>query len=421
MAKPHGSTAAMRQVLMVAFHYPPIAGSAGALRSRAFASYLPNHGWRAHVLAPRTMAYAAVDSMAITPDTGCVHRSWALDARRHLGCKGRYLELTAVPDRWVSWAPSAIAVGLRIIRDHPIEAIWSTYPIATSHVIAASLARLTGLPWIAEFRDPVDVAACPPVQRWAQQAIERCVIGHADHTVFVTPSALADCRRRFPAAATRFSLIPNGYDESLEPAPAPPERGGIASNRPLRLLHSGHLYRPGRDPLALFEALARLKRRGSIDAEQLQIIFRNSQEESVYQDQIQRLDVGDMVTLAPWQAHKDVLNEQRAVDGLLLLQGAEFNRQVPAKFFEYLRSRRPVFALVDDDGDTAALLDELGGGTRVEIDDPAAIAEHLLYFLRRLRETGSNTCPWPVDEAALSQYSRAYQTAQLARILEEVS
>jgi hypothetical protein len=84
-----------------------------------------------------------------------VERAFALDASRQLAVRGRYPAFMARPDRWVSWWLGAVPKGLAMIRKYRPQAIWSTYPIATAHKIACTLQRLTGLPWIADFRDPM--------------------------------------------------------------------------------------------------------------------------------------------------------------------------------------------------------------------------------------------------------------------------
>lgn len=408
---------------MVAFHYPPLASSIGALRSHAFAYYLPHYGWHAHVLAPAIRAYSDIDREAGPTAAASLHRSWALDAKRHLGWKGRYPASVAVPDRWASWAPAAITAGLGVIRRYPIEAIWSTYPIATSHVIGAVLARLSGLPWIVEYRDPVSAATAPWIQRWSQHSIERHSARQARQLVFVTQGAMDDFGQRYPESAGRLNLIPNGYDESLD-LEISSGREPRAPDAPLKLVHSGHLYPEGRNPTELFKALAQLKHDGSVDASRLQVTFRNAHEDGNYQAEIDRLQLDDMVTLAPRIGHREALIEQRQADGLLLLQGAKFNRQIPAKVFEYLRSNRPILALVDNDGNTAKLLGELGGGLKVALDDSEAIAKGLMQFLAALKDDATDddqSMPWPVDTEALTSYSRASQTRVLAELLDRVS
>lgn len=402
-----------RLVLMIAFHYPPIAASAGALRTRAFASYLPDYGWHAHILTPSAFVYDECDEGAIVPPEAQVHRSWAFDAKRHLGWRGRYAAITATPDRWVSWVPSAIATGIRLIRRYPIEAIWSTYPIPTAHLIASALSRMSGLPWVAEFRDPLRPTG-QLIQRRAQSWVERETMSRADHVVFVTPGAFRHAERRYPGLAARASVLPNGFDESLEPIDGL-QRQPCGVSRPIRLLHSGYLYPEGRDPRALFDALQQLKKAGRIDASRLKVILRSSQHDCRYQNDINQRGIEDIVSLETRLPHDLMLQEQRAVDGLLLLQGKEFNLQVPAKLFEYLRTQRPILALVDRDGDTAALLDELKAGIRADADSVEAIATGIQRLLEVI-ESGQTAGIIP-DNKRISGYSRQAITADLANLL----
>lgn len=408
---------APRHVLMVAFHFPPIAASAGALRSRAFVDYLPEHDWQPHVLAPVCAAYEEIDAHSQVPAQVPVRRAWALDARRHMGWRGRYAAVIATPDRWVSWAPGAIREGLRIVRDHPIEAIWSTYPIATSHLIASVIARQSGLPWIAEFRDPVQPTGGRLPAR-SQQAIERRAMHHAARLVFVTPGARAAAARRFPESASRMDLIANGYDEALE-QPADLQEQPTQS-APIVLLHSGHLYPDGRDPGTLLKAVARLKETAAVSADTLQIILRNTQQDERVAPVIEALGIGDIVQLAPRLAHDQAMSEQRRAHGLILLQGRLFDNQVPAKLFEYLRSSRPVLALVHPGGDTAGLLAELQAGFVLDIDDVEALTRGLARFLARLADHPDGDPAWQASAERLAGYSRRAQTAAFAGVLDSV-
>ncbi|KEZ77869.1 glycosyltransferase [Salinisphaera hydrothermalis] len=406
----------MRHVLMVAFHYPPIAASAGALRTRAFVRYLAEHGWHAHVLVPKQSAYPETETVT-DEDIGDIRRCWAFDARRHLGWQGRYPALAAVPDRWISWAPSAIATGRRLLREFPIEAIWSTYPIATSHLIADVLAATSKRPWVAEFRDPV-CANGGRIQRMAQQAIEARAMRAATRNVFVTPGARRHALKRFPEAASRSYVLANGYDEALEvDRGAPPPLKG----RPVVLLHSGHLYPVGRNPRSLLEAIARLKSAGRIDRRRLRVVFRNTQQDDQVRPEIEQLGVGDIVQLAARVPHAEALAEQRQADGLLLLQGRAFNAQVPAKVFEYLRAGRPTLALVSPGGDTAGLLTELGAGIQADPDDVDAVERALLDFVSGLERQSGGEPIWQPDAERLSQYSRRRQTAELAALFDAVA
>lgn len=403
---------------MVAFHFPPAALGSGHLRTLGFARYLPAHGWEPIVLSANAAAYPRVDvaNEALVP-SGCrVHRAFALDLRRHLGIRGRYPGFLAQPDRWASWWPTAVAQGLRLIRNHGVDAIWSTYPIMTAHHIAYTLSRLAGLPWVADFRDPVSSSveagnqfSVASQRRWEQRVVER-----ASNVVFTTPGAMHSYAAQFPAAfgAGRMSVIQNGYDEAAFaglPSPVP-----FQDDQPLRLVHSGMLYPDGRNPLPFFTALANLKTSGKLSDNEIQIVLRASGSEAAYAAEIHRLDLDRMITLAAPVSNHEALHEQAQADALLLFQGSRFDRQIPAKVYEYLRIGRPIFALVGPEGDTAALLRESGGAQLVPIDAVPAIETGITEFVRALRAGRAST----VSAEVVRRYSRDQGAVELADLLD---
>jgi hypothetical protein len=409
-----------RAVLMIAFHVPPWAAGSGHLRTLGFARHLPAAGWQPVILSARAGAYpitAPVED-GIIPEGCPVYRVLALDARRHLGIGGKYPAFLAQPDRWISWYPAAVIQGLRLIRRHRIAAIWSTYPIMTAHCIARSLSRMSGLPWIADFRDPVasSIEAGNPYLAASQWRWEGRVLRDAAQTVFTTESALEAYAQRYPEASedNRLSVIANGYEEALFEELPPREHSKPVG--PLTLLHSGVLYRDGRDPVPFLTALARLKAKGAIDARNLKVVLRACGSYAMYADEVQRLDIADLVELARRVSNREALVEQANADGLLLFQGEKYDRQIPAKVYEYLRIGRPIFALVGDQGDTAALLRKTGGAAQVPLHDTDAIEVRLSGFIAALRGGGAPR----VSPEVAATYSRRAGAASLARLLNEV-
>ena len=409
------------RVLMIAFHFPPAAMGSGHLRSLGFARHLPEFGWDPIVLSASAMAYprtAPLKNGAIPP--GCdVHRAFALDAGRHFAIAGKYPGFIAQPDRWASWWPAAIWEGLRLIKRRGVRAIWSTYPIMTAHWIAHTLSRRTGLPWIADFRDPV-AGSVSNANRFAlasQQRWEQRVLREAARVVFTTPGSMRAYADKFPAAYAegRLSVIGNGYDETaFADLPLPrPASGG----RPLVMVHSGLLYPDGRDPAPFFTALAQLRAVGQVGPDSLRIVLRASGFEHRYATELKRLGLGDVVTLAPPISNHDALVEQAGSDALLLFQGGRFDHQIPAKVYEYLRIGLPIFALVSASGDTATFLRETGAATMVEMDDAAAIRTHFAKFIDALR--GGRALA--LDRKMVEGYSRLRGAETLAALLDTAS
>lgn len=410
-----------KTVLMIGLHFPPSALSSGHLRLLAFAKHLPARGWDSVVLSATRCAYQDIDpgSIRSIPDTCSVYRAWALDSRRHLGLFGKYPSILAQPDRWSSWWPAAVACGLRLIKRYQMQAIWSTYPVMTAHCVAYALNRLTGIPWIADFRDPVAVAVAQSDTRTirSQTRWEERVVKRAACSVFTAPGAMRLYAERYPAAQAerRFEVIENGYDESAFSAVSVGTSRG--PGRPLVLVHSGTLYREGRDPVPFFTALARLRATGAIRSGDLKVVLRASGSEPAYARELQRLELEEIVALAPRISAQDALAEQENADGLLLFQGAEYDRQIPAKAYEYLRIGRPIFALVGEHGDTAALLRHSGGADLVPLDDVNAITERLSGFIAALR---AGTAPHARADA-VAGYSRQAGAALLADLLDRVT
>ncbi len=406
-----------RRVLMIAYHFPPLAGSSGIQRTLRFVQELGALGWQPLVLSAHTRAYERIsdDLLHDVPPGTVVRRAQAFDAARHLSLRGRYLDVTARPDRWVSWRFDGVRQGLRMIHEFRPQAIWSTYPIATAHLIGAALQRRSGLPWVADFRDPMAQDGYPEDPRvWrSYQDIERQAMAQARHAVFTTPSALRTYRDRYPDARAALSLIANGYDEasfrSLDNAKGldRPLTPGVVT-----LLHSGIVYPSERDPTALFVALGRLLRAGAIGADRLRLRFRAAVHDALLRQLAEEHRVGELVEILPPLPYREALQEMVRADGLLVMQAANCNAQIPAKIYEYLRARRPIVCLADPDGDTESILRAAGVNDCARLASSDEIAALLPAWADRVR-AGMAHLPDADAVAAASRQGRARQLAAL--------
>jgi len=406
---------------MVAFQFPPFQGSSGIQRTLSFCRYLPDNDWQPVVLVPQARVYSKVsdDLLGKVPPDLCVKRTFALNAERDLSIGGRYLRCTAIPDQWASWWFSAVPAGLRLIKRHKPKAIWSTYPTASAHMIALTLHRITGLPWVADFRDPMIYESFPtePLTRRTRSWLERKTLQHCTKAVFVTPSAKTLYRERYPDVPdTRFSVISNGYDEESFSGLSTVAPQLTGTNKPVVLVHSGLMEPEDRNPGPFFEALSRLLEQGTIKQGQLKVILRASGSESLYLEQIRSLGLTETVFLEPRCSYQEALEEMMSADGLLVFQGADCNRQIPGKIYEYIRAKKPILSMVDERGDTAQLLKATGIDTLAKIDDAADIARSTERFIGLLKQ---GKAPVASDDDVLL-YSRHHKTTELAQLLNSV-
>lgn len=408
---------------MIAYHFPPLAGSSGIQRTLRFVQHLPALGWEPLVLSadPRAYEKTSDDLMGDIPPGTKVRRAFALDTARHLQIKGRYFGWMARPDRWVSWKLAAVREGMRLIAQFKPDAIWSTYPIATAHLIGSELQRRSGLPWIADFRDPMaqeDYPADPKTWQ-SYKNIEQDALMRARYSVFTTPGAAQIYRERYPEAAARVVVLENGFDEESFAQPAGSRSSGIngnapkASGQPLILLHSGIVYPSERDPTQLFVALRRLREAGKLSAADVRIRFRASVHDKLLQALADEHGVPDLIELCPAVPYREALAEMLQVDALLVMQAANCNAQIPAKIYEYLRAGRPIIGLTDPIGDTAGVLRGAGLDGIAPLDSADAIEAMLPAFLTAVR---AGRAPVPHADA-VHRASRRGRSESLAQLL----
>ena len=349
------------------------------------------------------------------PDSVCIIRAQALDTAKHLSYKGRYFGFLALPDNLQSWIPFGVYAGLKEIRRNRPDIILSTYPLASAHVIAIILNRITGIPWVADFRDPMAQSGYPKgwlkwkLFRW----IETCAAKRAAKLVFTTPGALKEYQERYPdVPQDRWALITNGYMEEqfhdIQPQNSVEDE--------IRIVHSGLIYIQERNPRPLFLALASLKEGGLFKSRNVRFVLRASGHEDTYAAWIEELDIGSVVELVPAVPYREALQEMFNADGLLLMQGAGCNQQIPAKAYEYLRVQKPVLALTDDAGDTAALFREYGGANIAPLDCEERIAAEVKNFIYKLEQNRAS----PQDNVDVSRFSRSSISSDWVAQLGEI-
>jgi glycosyltransferase involved in cell wall biosynthesis len=403
---------------LIAYHFPPLQGSTGVHRTVAFAKYLQLYGWEVTILTAHPRAYPEVNlqnSESVPPHVR-VERAFALDAQRHLSIFGRYPSMLARPDRWRSWITGGVIAGSRIVRSWRPDAIMSTYPIASAHVIAARLHRKFGLPWVADLRDPMAQENYPPDPKTKQAfyRIEADIVKHAARMTVTTEGTAALYRDRYPQyRPDAIVVIPNGFDEQafahIDVARA------SKPQRKLRLLHSGLLYPSERNPTEFFAAVAELKAEGALRSEDVEFAFRGSGNEGNYSERLARLQVDDLIRLLPAIPYAEALAEMNAADACMLFQASNCNQQIPAKVYEYLYCGKPILALTDPIGDTGQLLASLSVGPVVPLDDKQKIKAALPAYIAALREGKVATA----SREQVNRYSRRSLTRELAQVLDQ--
>jgi hypothetical protein len=127
--------------------------------------------------------------------------------------------------------------------------------------------------------------------------------------------------------------------------------------------------------------------------------------------------VADIVDIAPPVPYRLAIGEMMGADLLLLFQGRQFNTQIPAKIYEYLRAARPLMGLVDHAGQTARVLSGYGGTSVVDIASSDEIIVGLRHWLASRLEP-STQATLQANVQTVRANSRESQAGTLARYLD---
>jgi glycosyltransferase involved in cell wall biosynthesis len=413
-------------LLVIAFHYPPDNTSTGVRRTFKFTEYLLRHRWQSHVISVPEHLYASrnpPEAVAI-PDEIVVERTWACDIKRALGVRGLYPGWLAVPDRYWPWYFAGVRAGTSAIRRRRLDALYSTFPQPTAHLIALRLKKRFGLPWIADFRDPWVEGSMPRWRRWLEGKMEGAVIRAADRVICNTPAMRRDFVERYPTVdSARFVTITNGYDEA-DFAQLVPER--IAK---FQILHPGEINIVHRDPAGLLRGVRCALDHGWLDQNDLQLTFLGAGsygDSPRFRQELADLGLQHAVEIVvPRVPYQHALARTAGADVVVLLSenldGARgegvrsYTRLcVPAKLYEYLRLGRPILALVSE-GSVKELLEQTRTGDPIPPMDIERIARALARYYAERSATPRGVQP---AGAAVAVFNREHLTRVLARQLD---
>jgi glycosyltransferase involved in cell wall biosynthesis len=411
-----------RRLLAISWELPPLAGPRALQVARTLEG-LTWHGWHstALTLSPRVGGTALRDAaglpeMTVPGVTLVPVRSLEEQLPWRLICRA-IPDLAARPDRSRPWIRPATRRGLQELRRRSHDVIISFAQPWSDHLIGLRLAQAAGLPWVAHFSDPWTDSPYEPVASASTRALRRRleadVITAADAVVFVTRETANLVMQKYPALlAHKVHVVPHSFDPRQAGERRAPRRGAA-----LRIVHTGRFYREKRTPVALFQALANLRKTGVVRRDiELVLIGAGAAEYSAH---AQALGIADLVTVHERVPYADALRHAAEADVLMFVDAVvpPPNPFLPSKVIDYLPFRRPLLGLTDPTGASGTLVLELGGWVAPP-DDVPQIAQVVEQMLREWR-AGNLRVGSRFDEVAQS-YEMRRTAGEFARVLESV-
>jgi glycosyltransferase involved in cell wall biosynthesis len=396
------------RVLLITYYWPP-AGGGGVQRWLKFSKYLREFDLEPVIYTPENPDYPALDESLLgeVPSDMEIwrHPIWEpyayyrkftgqpADKRIYSGfitdqahesltqkisvfIRGNFF----IPDARKFWIKPSVKYLSRKLQDSPVDLIVSTGPPHSMHMIAYGVARQTGIPWIADFRDPwtgIDFYDKLRLTTWADRVHhrkERRVLNAADAVVTVSPYCvqhLEDLARR------SVQLITNGYDES-------DFTGKCELTREFSITHVGSLN-PDRNPTALWAALESILAENAQFANDFKLNIIGPVDRSVKNAIDAHAHLPAHLQSVEWLEHRDAIQEIRRSRILLLLLNDSTNMRglLPGKLFEYIGAGRPILCIGGEDGDAAKLIRDSGAGITIDQARTEKIKETILMYYQQ--------------------------------------
>lgn len=423
----------MKRVLIITYYWPPTGGS-GVQRWVKFTKYLQRFGWQSIVYTPGNPEQLAVDeslledvSPAVTVIKRHINEPYALYRRffkaqdKGAGVnplnqqKKTFKQRLAVvlrgnlfvPDPRIGWVGPSVRFLRKYLRDNPVDAVVTTGPPHSMHLIGLRLKRSTGVRWIADFRDPwtemhyFKHLGLLPWTAARHRRLEQRVLDKSDVVIAVSAPVRDDFQAR---TQTPVVLLTNGYDKedfALDPPELPADR--------FTLVHTG-LFASDGNPLNLWDVLARKCASDGNFRRQLRIRLAGKTDAEII-DALRVRGLWDNVEDLGYLPHPQTVELQRSASVLLLplRQEPEYAKALPGKIFEYLAARRPVLGIGQEGGAAATMLSSCGAGVMYDWDR----TEPLLNFIEGCWERHLAGTDGPC-EGDISAYSRLALTKRLA-------
>lgn len=411
-----------KRVLMIAYLYPPISNS-GTQRPFKFSKHLSSFGWSPTVVTAENTAVHPNDAnllAQIPPDVSVVRvpmlnelvgsfTSKLLGERIGDALSWRLREPFRRPDLYALWRPTARRAALRIFRQQGFDAIYATGYPWTSLLVGADVARATGRPLLADFRDPWaadDMATAGRLAYDDELAMERSVVRQAARVVSVSDTMtrmMRDLHAKTPAG--KFVTIHNGFD--------PADFAGVTAepHTKFRIVYTG-VWKDGYGPVALYDAIEAIGAESPTLLQGVEVIAAGFEP-----GEARRRSIDAYITELGRVSHQSALSLMRSAD-VLFLPNANGSRQalgLPGKMFEYLAAARPVLAFMDPDGDAGRLLQAAGGNELVNPADPGALLETLKRICTTRRMETRR-----YDRDVLVPFERMSLTRKLAATLDDI-
>ena len=423
----------MKRALIITYYWPP-AGGPGVQRWLNFVKYLGEFDVEPVVYAPQNPHYPILDEDLLQQiptgvevikqpvkepyrlagmfskkktrriSSGIIsEKSPGIIEKLMLYIRGNYF----IPDARVGWVKPSVKFLKDYLKEHSFDTIITTGPPHSLHLIGLQLKEISGIRWIADFRDPWTTIHYHKSLRLTKSSEEKHkkleleVLRKADHIVVTSETT----KKEFSEKTDQpISVITNGYEVTEEITPIP--------DRKFSLAHIGSLLSE-RNPVSLWQVLSDLCGENKNFNDDLLIKLVGVVSDEVLRS-LKEFGLNKHFRSEGYVPHKEARQLQHNAQVLLLLEmdKPETRAIIPGKLFEYLAAGRPILAIGPEGSDIAKILDDTGAGSFFNPAQKKELKEKLLELYQAFQQGTLR-----IQTVGIERYSRRELTRSLSEII----
>ena len=431
----------MKKVLVITYYWPP-SGGAGVQRWLKTVKYLRVFGWEPIIFTSKGGESPVLDptlAKDIPNDIEVIEQKiWEpysfykkligqnKESKIQTGFlketeKPKILEKLSIwirgnlfiPDARKYWIKPSVKRLSKFLKYNKIDAIVSTGPPHTTHLIALAINKKLKAPWLADFRDPwtnIDFYDKLLLSKWADKQhrkLESKVLTAANVLVTVSPSWAKDMKE---LCQREIKVVYNGFDD------ADMSNATKGLDEKFSIVHIGSMN-ADRNPVILWEVLADLCKTESEFKDDLEIKLIGSTDISVIK-KLQKLGLSDRLKKIDHISHEEVLSKLTSAQLLLLPINNTKNSMgvIPGKLFEYLSSKRPILCVGPTDGDSSKIIQESKAGVVLDFEDLLGMKKAVGQYYQKYKSGTLNA-----EAIDISKFTRKNLAGEMAEILDSIT
>jgi glycosyltransferase involved in cell wall biosynthesis len=325
--------------------------------------------------------------------------------------RGWAVEISYVSEPYVPTFPLAVARAIKRVSETDPDVLISIVNPFHQHLIGYLASKITSVPWVAEFRDPIlthpDWEGGP--MKRAAGIVEQLTVRNADRVVWLDGIQIPD--GYFSETYSHMpderlvELPPMGFDADRF------ERIKPESFEEFTVTYAGSFYDGWIEPYGYLDGLAAFIR---TEQTALQTRFYGDWNDDYATITTER-GLDDHVSPYDFVDHDRMISILKESDVLLYVGGVDERnrRNLPSKIWDYLGAGTPILALVDESFRVASFIEDNALGIAVDPRDTQGVADSIQSFY-------DGTFEYDPDPELFATYTRQHHADVYTDVLSEL-